>query len=203
MFNLPDDRTPLRIAGIDPGSNTLGVSIIDVEIDAPHRATIIDARTFVGAQMLGPYRELAEVYGDRFARLRALEFSLLDYFHEMMPHSIISESPYMSRFAATYAALTECMTSIRRAVAGYNSRLPLITIDPASVKVGVKVSGKSGDKELMRQAVLGLTDPSHPANAHGLRLENPYQLPLHLLDEHSIDSLAVAFSRVQVVRGLL
>lgn len=200
MFNLPDDPTPMRITGIDPGTVTAGVGFLDLHLTAPYAIELVDVRTFNTRKLLEGYGREQAVHGDRFARLMALEDTLVEHFIAFQPHVIASESPYMGSFAATYAALTECLTSVRHAVNRYNPSLPLHLIDPASVKASVKVSGKSGDKELMRQAVLGL---AHPRTDDGPWLANPNAIDLLALDEHSIDCLAVAWYRATVVRGLL
>ncbi len=191
MFHLRDDAEPYRIVGIDPGTSTLGIAVIDVDLITA-QLTVRDART-MHASRLSQYRKsYSEVYGDRFARLSGLEEALVDYFVQRAPHAIISESPYLGRHAATYAALTECMTTICRAVCRYSDRIPLVTVDPARAKARLKVSGKSGDKELMRQAILGLTD-----------LQNPDRLDLTVRDEHSIDALAIAYYHACTVRTSL
>ncbi len=72
MFRLVDDYTPYRIIGIDPGTNTLGVSCLDLDLRTGE-LTLIDSRTFHGARMVRERQRLADVYGDRFARLLGLE----------------------------------------------------------------------------------------------------------------------------------
>jgi Holliday junction resolvasome RuvABC endonuclease subunit len=191
MFHLADDPTPYRIIGIDPGTDTLGMSCLDLDL-LTGQLSIVDSHTVPVGRLVQRYRHLEEVYGSRFARLHGLELVLGEYFTRMQPHSIISESPYLGRFAATYAALTECMTAIKRSVWRYSNRLPLLTIDPASAKANLGVNGKSSDKELMRQAVLKLVD-----------IQNPNNLALEQLDEHSIDSIAIAYYRATSIKAYL
>lgn len=181
MFHLTDDPTPYRFVGIDPGTDTLGAAVLDVDVFTG-AFSLMDARTFHGSRMLKHLRETERTYGGRFARLHGLEVALAEYFAEAQPHAIISESPYLGQRATPYAALTECLSSIRRAVRTYNDRLPLREVDPARAKARIGVSGKSGDKSLMHAAVMGLRD-----------LRNPTGIDLTQLDEHSIDSIAIAY----------
>lgn len=192
MLTLPDDPTPYRIIGIDPGTDTLGASVLELDL-ADHSISIVTSQTFHGSQLIRGYREMEDTYGARFARLYVLENLLVEAFCEERPHSIISESPYFnSRRPQAYGALVEAMAMINRAVHRYCSRMPLLTVDPASNKANLKVSGKSGDKDLMKKAVLNRAD-----------ILNPRHIKLEALDEHSIDSLAVAYYRACAVRAML
>jgi hypothetical protein len=192
MLILPDDPTPYRIIGIDPGTDTLGASELELDL-ADGSISIVTAQTFHGSQLIRGYRDMEDTYGARFARLYALEELLVTVFRDERPHSIISESPYFnSRRPQAYGALVEAMAMIARAVHQYCSRMPLLKVDPASNKANMKVSGKSGDKDLMKKAVLTCTD-----------LRNPRHIDLDALDEHSIDSLTVAYYRACAVRAML
>lgn len=191
MFHLADDSTPYRVIGIDPGTDTLGAAGLDIDLHTG-KFTLVDAHTLHASRMLKYYRDTELVHGSRFARLHGLELALGEYFEDMQPHSIISESPYMGQRATPFAALTECLTSIRRAVRAYNGRLPLLEVDPARAKARIGVSGKSGDKSLMQAAVIGLSD-----------IQNPYGVDLQILDEHSIDAIAIAYFRACDLRSQL
>jgi Holliday junction resolvasome RuvABC endonuclease subunit len=192
MLHLPDDPTPYRIVGIDPGTDTLGVSVLDLDL-ADGSISLVTSQTFHGSKLIRGYQEMEETMGARFARLHVLEQLLVDAFHEEQPHSIISESPYFnSRRPQAYGALVEAMAMIGRAVYRYHSRMPLLTVDPASNKANLKVSGKSGDKELMKAAVLKQAD-----------ILNPHHIDLAQLDEHSIDSASVGYYRACQVRAML
>lgn len=191
MFHLADDPTPYRVIGIDPGTDTLGVAVLDIQLPVA-TFTLVDAQTFQASRMLKHFRDTEQTYGSRFARLHGLELALGEYFADMQPHAIISESPYMGQRATPFAALTECLTSIRRAVRAYNDRLPLHQVDPARAKARVGVSGKSGDKGLMQKAVSQLKD-----------IQNPQGIVLQALDEHSIDAIAIAYYRACDLRSQL
>lgn len=182
MLTLADDRSPYRIVGIDPGTDTLGVSVIDVDLDTL-QISVMDSMTLHGSRMISGIQRIADTYGSRFARLMALEEALIEYFFLHKPHAIISESPYFNaRRPQAYGALVEAMGMLKRAVFAYNPTIPLFKVDPASNKANLRVSGKSGDKELMKSAVVNLAE-----------IRNPTKIVLQLLDEHSIDSLSVAY----------
>lgn len=170
-----------RIVGIDPGTNTLGVSLLGLDLDT-QQLELIEAMTLTAEHRLHLYQQVAAVYGERQAKLRAHYDALCQYFRQVEPHAISSESPFMGRLPQAFAALTECVQTIRQATEAYDNQKPLSVYDPATVKKKVKVSGKSGDKEAMRRAVMGLT------------FIRPDQLPfLESADEHTIDAIAVAY----------
>jgi Holliday junction resolvasome RuvABC endonuclease subunit len=195
MLRLPGDPTPFRITGLDPGTDTLGVSTLDLDL-ATKAISIADSQTLLGSKLIRGNQRVADLYGGRFARLQALEGALGDYFQTMQPHEIISESPYFnSRRPQAYGALVEAMGMIQRAVYTYCSSIALLTVDPASNKANLKVSGKSGDKDLVKNAIHRLVDTGE--------LLNPFGLLIGLLDEHSIDSLAVAYYRACYIRSQL
>ncbi len=183
------DPAPFRIIGIDPGTETLGVSVLDVHLDT-NRIALQYAATYTATQLIRLFnlQWISSVHGEKVARLKAHEENLYSLFTSFQPHEIVSESPYLGRFPAAYAALVECMSTIRSAVMRYDFRMPLYTLDPPTVKASLGVSGKSGDKTLMREGLLKLND-----------LENPNRIPIEQFDEHSIDAVAVAYTRARYV----
>lgn len=188
MLPAFDDLAPLRIMGIDPGTDTLGVSVLDVHLHC-NTITLSFSNTFKGTQLARDYRYVSQLHGDKIARLKAHEDNLTRFMMQWCPHEIISEAPYMGRFPAAYAALVECMTAIRNAVMRYDWYLKLFTADPPTVKNSVGVGGKSGDKTLMKEAIQRLFDESVILNPNGIDID--------ALDEHSIDSIAVAYVRAR------
>jgi hypothetical protein len=94
----------------------------------------------------------------------------------------------MGRFPQAFAALTECLTAIRRAVLRYDDFKPLLLVDPPTAKLAVGVKGKGSVKDDVKQGVLSLRN-----------LLNPDNIDIQNLDEHSIDAIAVAMSRAKFI----
>jgi len=193
--------------GIDPGSVTLGAAALDVDL-ATGQVTLLEARTFDASKLVRDYTNLVAVHGERVARLTAHEDNLHGYFRFIEPHSIVSESPYMGRFPQAFAALTECITAIRRAVIRYDPHMPLLMVDPMNVKAAVDVfskgrpkvgkgkHGKTGlTKDDVKDGLLRKLDPSITPNP----IFNPNGIDIDRLDEHSIDAVAVAYSRARFI----
>lgn len=187
MLTFPPDPTPFRIVGVDPGTDTLGAATLDVYLGTTGQVCLVEVRTFSGEQLARHYRHVEDIHGSRVARLLAHEDNLHGYFCYTQPHCIISESPYLGRFPQAYAALTECVGSIRRAVMRYNAFMPLLLIDPPTVKLAVGVKGRGTTKDDVKQGLKQLI-------ASG-KLDNPFQVDIDALDEHSVDAIVVAYVR--------
>lgn len=192
MLRLPDDPTAYRIVGIDPGTDNLGVSVLDVDLRTGS-VTLISSQTLTASRMINGWHRISDLHGARFSRLQVLGNALVEIFVEYDPHAIISETPYFNKKRPdAFGALVEALSMIRGAVYRFCSSMALLKVDPAKNKANLGVSGKSSDKELVKRAVMGLSD-----------LHNPYQINLALLDEHSIDSLAVAWFHACYIRSQL
>jgi Holliday junction resolvasome RuvABC endonuclease subunit len=169
-----------RILAIDPGTNALGVAVLDVDIDKAI-VTVQHATTIDISKLSQNYPQLIMIHGERVSKLHAVEMALFKMFRAWKPDEIVSEAPYLGRFPQAFSALVECLSSIRRAVMEYNRALPLPTIDPASVKKAVGVSGKSGDKDAITVAIQRQPDLLMNVNVNDL-------------DEHARDAIAVGYA---------
>ncbi len=194
---------PYRIFGVDPGSVTLGVGIIDYDL-RKDEVVIVHARTLDASKAIrhAPYPLLTQVHGDRFARLRAHEDALTACMSQWSPHTVISEAPYLGRFPQAFAALTEVMTAIRNAVYRYDPFMPLEIADPMTVKLAVGVGGKGKRK--------GQVDLSKDVVQAGLKalvgsgqVRYMASTPFLNLDEHSVDACCAALVAVSQLRAKL
>lgn len=182
-LHIPDSDTIYRLMAIDPGTNTLGFCIIEIDLVTLEK-TVIFVHTLVANKTMDNYGTILESYGEKLARLRSHFEALYYHMCEWNVHGVVSESPYMGRFPQAFMSLVECMDTIRQAVMQYDISITLETIDPASVKTAVGVSGKDGDKTKMLEAMKNRPD---------LKLASG--IDLNALDEHSIDALAVGYAR--------
>lgn len=184
-MDWPLNDDPYRIFGIDPGSDTMGTSVVDYDLRSG-RCVLQYAATHSGSQLMRDYPRWITVYGERATRLWSHEAYLLNLMQRWQPHYVISESPFMGRFPQAYASLVECMHVIQRAVRTYDEWMPLHTVDPPTVKAVVGVKAKGSTKDDVKQALLGFTF-----------LENPHGIDIAGLDEHSIDAIVVALTRAK------
>ena len=179
---MPSEEDAIAtITGIDPGSDKLGVGDISFNVRTM-QIVQCDARTFTGSKIRGG-DWLGEVFGPRYRRIDALSDSLRYHFFRTQPLIIANESPFIHmRRPQAYGALTEVVCSIREAVRDYDSWKPLYQVPPSSCKKAVGASG-GADKFQVKKAMLQIAE-----------ITNVSLTPIEEMDEHSIDSLAVAYA---------
>lgn len=180
MPNVPDY---IKIIGIDPGTTNIGYSVIRF---SALTGEIVDtrARTIVAGKEVSLDKLAALVHGERFARIHSLCHTLLRMFHEDTPNFVVCEAPfYNPKRPSAYGALVEIMDGIRNTVHLYHPFMQLEPIDPSSAKNAVGASG-GAKKEVMQKAIMTMTDLRYVGD-----------IPQSHLDEHSIDAIAVAYSK--------
>lgn len=187
MLALPEGISPYAtILGIDPGTDTLGIALIEFDIRT-FEIRGSEAKTYKGAKMLEPWIE--EVHGSRFARIHAHQKNLARILNLVKPAYMAAESPFFSRaHPQAYGALTEIVFALGQVAFAYDPFLEISYIDPPSVKNSVGQKGNA-DKHQVREALMAM-----PA------LKYSGRIPLGSLDEHSTDSLAVANAKYQQIR---
>lgn len=184
MLYVPPSARTCTICGIDPGTNTLGCALLEVDIDtlAVHS---IYTHTYVGEML--PHSESLEIgYGDRLARLDALKQSLWSIFEASRPLYIGCEAPFINpRRPMAYGALVEAVGAVQAAVIAYNVRTVFRLVPPSLVKKAVQA--KSNDKDAVWEGMLRI--PEIVVALNGFRP-----------DEHSVDAIAVAYYVLQQIR---
>lgn len=185
MLTMPADASPLiPVIGIDPGSVNLGVGVIWYNVDTCN-IDATEAKTYNGERM-GRGSWITERSGDRAGRIAAHRDNLLRIFNIVQPAVIASESPFFNqRRPQAYGALTEVVCAIREAVQLHDSWKHLQLIDPPTVKNAVGAKGNAG-KEEVKEKLLGLSHINYQGD-----------VPLAMLDEHSIDAIAVAYCQLR------
>jgi Holliday junction resolvasome RuvABC endonuclease subunit len=179
----------VTLIGIDPGSETLGVSILS--FDANFTIRRLEAATFIGSKL--PRLEDTElVHGARHARIQAHYHNLLSLLLQYQPIAIACESPFFQAARPqAYGALTEVVGMIRAALLTYRPNLELNLIDPPTVKKAVGAKGNAG-KDGVKNAII-----NHQV------IDSHYRgvVPIWELDEHSLDAIAVVYGYFQALRG--
>ena len=174
-----------RVVGIDPGTETLGWGVID--LDLRHcTITVVAAGTYYASRLSSsPFQDYELACGNRLQRIRLLGRAIRSLLQHYTPHRVISESPFLGRFASSYESLTQCMMGLREAVFEYDPSTILWGIDPISVKknVGFEVKRKMSKQQLKE----GVRDAIRK-----LRLQWANNVNLEALTEHAVDAIAVA-----------
>jgi Holliday junction resolvasome RuvABC endonuclease subunit len=181
MLTIPTTAAhEYRVLGIDPGTDALGVGVLAIDL-ITHHVRVCDAHTVFGHQRLQHADTLIETLGHRHTRLVKLSEAFKRVLTHVQPHAIICETPYLGRFPEAFGALTECLSMLRSAVRWYDPALRLQTVDPASAKASIGVSGQSGDKTAIYEALLQLP-----------RLNIASSINTAAMDEHAMDAVLMA-----------
>lgn len=164
---------------IDPGTSMLGTTVNAITPDNQW-VVLHTCTTNISALLQHKYpKYLLELHGERFFKSQLAGEVISKFAIDWDVNKIVSESPYMGKFAQAFAALTECMLCMRLSGYAYDPYTLMGTLDPATIKNHVGVKGNSGDKEKMREAVRKIAGN---------------MVNVDLLDEHAIDSIAVGYA---------
>lgn len=173
---------PYRILSIDPGTDTLGISLIDVDL-VDQSMTLQWSFTFQASKSIDGLLENTqwEQQDEKYLRLHRHAEHLYGLLLQYRPHMVVHESAFMGRFPKAYQGLVECLYALKQAAFRYSPYLPFMGITPMEVKHfvgGVK-------KEEVLQALNQKQD-----------LINLHQI-LPTLDEHAIDSIAIGYTQAK------
>lgn len=180
-----------RIIGIDPGTNKLGIAVLD--IDLLTKQVSIRAAMTLGAQAaINEDAFTAKSRGMRYAQIAYLSHAMKSLFINTEPNLVIHESPFMGKFPEAYQALSECIGAIRWGIDQYDRTVPIEAVDPSRAKKAVGAAvGKNQTKDDVRVAVVKLGLHRHP------------DVDLALLSEHAIDAIAVGYFKAKHMIALL
>lgn len=177
---------PYRILSVDPGTDTIGFAIVDLDL-ATFEITITYARTLATnkRRLINPLYEQA--HGTSYAKRTLIQKHASYLLHRFEPHAMAVESPFLGRLPQAFEALIEVRTFLRRALVKYDVGMSMELYSPTHVKNAVGVSGKSKDKNDMTEALRKLD----VTWGEGVSLE--------ALDEHSVDAIAVGYRKAKLI----
>lgn len=191
MLTISNQYCIYRYFSIDPGSDTLGLSICDINT-ITKRLTIVDTTTISAARLSRDRFDDDDIHGNKIARLMAHKELMYSLLVKWNPQGIICESSYMGKFAAAFAVGVETMSFLRQAAYEYNPYMPFETIDPSSAKKTIKASMKG--KESTRENLIALI-PSE--------IDYIGSTPLNMLDEHGFDSILIGYYKYKQMINFL
>lgn len=188
MIHIPpgsSDRA--TIVGIDPGTEKLGVSYIEFSV-VDMRIYSCGALTLTGSKLpRGDWT--GAIHNDRYSRINALHEELLNIFDEKRPLLVSCEAAFINvKRPAAYGALVEVVCAIRSAVHKYSPWRAISFSSPSSTKQAIGAPGNA-DKDVVKKNILKIDE-----------LVSTCESKLELLDEHSIDALAVAYYTLKQYR---
>lgn len=177
-----------RVLAIDPGTDTLGSAVLDVDVRVGD-VEVSYAGTWHAARRFDPDSDAAYTYGSRLARIREHQESLTRLLDEHKPHAVACETPFIGRFANSGMALSELFGALQLAVLEWSPNCGFLGVDNRSAKTAVGIKTKKVQKTDVRDCVLNLVD-----------LQCLTGVNLKLLDEHSIDAIAVGYYAAGLLR---
>lgn len=167
-----------RILSFDPGSRSLGMCL-----------QVMDLQT-LNTQVI--YSETLKVdriiQDDAFInRLDVIKHYVEQCCRRWSPTVIVVELPYMGRMPQAFGALREVVHVIRQGCINWLPHCVMFFYEPSVVKKAVDVPGTSGDKGLMKKALL-----AHPC------ISISSSVDVESMDEHAIDAALIGYAHVHL-----
>jgi len=182
MLILPNNYTPFNIMAVDPGLNNTGISIYTLNCN--DRSIIaIDAFTLKNDKLNDNSGLDSDVHLDRIIKSYKLKNHLINVLHYVKPLIVICESPFYNHFRpSAYASLLQIIQFIQTTVIEYNPNVIFHTLEPLLIK---KIIGAG--------MVTGKIDVKKAVTSRG-DIMDKLICNIELLDEHSIDAIAIGYS---------
>lgn len=187
-----DESFIYRIMGIDNGSSSLGMVIMDLDL-REGRYDLIHCDTIVADKALKEHRGSVITHGARWARQNTMKDALATNLRFFNPHAVAVETPFfMPKRVQSFEVLTEMMIFIRQAVADYNPASDIYRVTPGEAKRAVQPAEKfTMKKTVIKDCVLALRNITYRDG-----------IEKHNLTEHEYDAIAVTVAHGQLIRKL-
>lgn len=189
-MNFNEESFIYRIMGIDNGSSSLGMVIMDLNLRTGS-FQYIESSTLVAERLLSNHRGVVVTHGARWARECTLRDNLVELLDFHQPHAVAVETPFfMPRRVQSFETLTEMMIFIRLAMERYNPCSDIYPVTPGEAKRAVQPKDAfTMKKAVIRDCVLALDCIVYP---EGFDADS--------LSEHEFDAIAVAIAHGKAVR---
>lgn len=171
----------IRLLTLDPGVSKTGVAVLEVYA-SDRIPTVLFVETVDGARLARRNPAGVAAHGERFTKITSIKNKITKLAAEYQVDYIVTEVPYLGRFAAAFAALSEMVLVFAQIAADSDHVLDFIRIEPSVAKKYMGVPGGSKDKSAMTHALAG-----HP-------IEWMPGYSISELDEHSIDAICVGLT---------
>ena len=185
---IPELRNPetmLRVVAVDPGTSHLGLAVLDWEWGTD-LAEVVWADTVHIADENSP-GSFSEVCGNRDYRLKLLYERWVEFLRVANPTFVATETPFMRRRKlSAYESGVELQKMLREGLWEVYPGKQLHGFMPIIVKAHVGVDARGTDKSDMYRAVVAMYKDSTLAD-------------LKVLDEHSIDAIAVGTTFIRIM----
>ena len=169
-----------RLISIDPGSRNMGLAFTEVNL-LTREITVVEAETVV-VDLFLRLHEGEYSFGEIIERQLIISGVLKSTCERVEPHAFVAEDFYLAGNATAYRSLAECMLTAKNAVLQYNNNVKFLLYTASNIKKKIGVSGTSGDKAAVKEAVLKLNNLSISSD-----------IDTDALDQHAWDAIAVGY----------
>lgn len=172
----------VNIIAIDPGTNNLGLTVMTMNYITMKVVKVNSITITIKNNLLLPDDE--ENYGSRQAKLNYLTSVVIDAVIKYDAITLVSEGPfYNMRRPGAFAPLVELLQQIKVELYKIRPLVKFVVYEPSTVKQGVGAKGNA-DKDGVKIALEKLV--------RDLKIIDMDLL--NKMDEHSVDSIAVAMT---------
>lgn len=185
MFDNFNINPYYKIIGIDPGTESMGISIFQIDLNT---LDIVDikSKTYFSSK-LPRYINTELIHGERIQKLSNIKYNLINILNIEKPNLVTCESPFINmKRPGAFAALNEVVSTIRNTIIEYDVQLNFILVEPSNVKKAVGAPGNC-DKETIKKIC-----------KNNIIFNN--LINIDMLDEHSIDSMCVAYHGYNILK---
>jgi len=185
MLHIPHGDGIVKFVGIDPGTSFPGVGLI--HYDVAEKKIVRASAVCLHLEKMAKRSPHFEYQPLRFLKLQAFMMFLRTLFIKERPMSISSEHPFINpKRPGAVIPLAECLYMTEQEVHRYDPYMHLEKIDPSSIKNSVGVSGTSGDKHAMTEAIKKIPE-----------IMDVLVGDIDAMDNNAVDSLAVTYCSLQ------
>lgn len=186
---VPPDYGIVKMVSIDPGLNTCGISIYELNT-LTHEIVSISAFTIETEKLTDSSGLYTDIVSERFIKIYKLCNCIASIVSATGAKIVVSEAPFYNRFMPmAYGALLEVVSSIQHAIIALDNSIVFTSYAPQQVKMSVGAAGKKG-KDIVKTSIEKVSQIFD-------KIISDYEL----LDEHSIDAIAVGFTFLEMRSG--
>lgn len=175
----PEANKSYRVLSIDPGSRKgLGICVSAIENDSMHVEHVATINLLAICKQEGTVDTISY-------RVEVLKRAIRGLSLAWGVSGIVCENCYFSGMPQAYKALLLTIAAIEDVSTELFGVASLIKIEPSKVKACLGVAGNTGDKLMIKDAILNIKDGT---------LQLP---PLEIyrgLDEHAVDAIAIGYA---------
>lgn len=181
-LEVPEGYGIINMISIDPGSNTCGVAIYELDT-GNKKINSIQAFTIEVERLNDNSGLHLDISTDRFIKILKLCSCIKTIIENSNACIVVSEAPFFNRFMPmAYGSLLEIVSSINRTVHETGNQIVFTSYAPQQVKMSLNAAGMKG-KDIIKEKLKDIPEVYS-------KIIGEY----NLLDEHSIDAIAVGYT---------